>query len=685
VIDCSRYNEQQMEAIRHGKGPCLVLATAGSGKTAVLTVRTATLIESGTHPNRILLATFTKKAGQEMRERLATLIGELRVEPMRIGTFHSHCLYMLRTTYAEQEWESFEVLPPYKCLTLARNILSEANVKNTNGMGWATDPKKVLARISRAKSELISLEKAEKIIESERGIGMLARLFSKEELGLTLDFWRRYEAIKEEHRQFDFDDFLLKLYLIFQEKPEILERWQDAFDYILEDEVQDTTNAQHTIATLLAKKHKNYFAVGDAQQSVYSFRGSDPMTTVMSFTKTYVGGKIIKLPMNYRSQQCIVDRASQLISHGNLSEQYNLRPESFRGRGEDPVVISPADEDMEAAEVVRGIVGNILDGHAYKDIAVLYRTNAQSRALEDAMIGHTIPYIVHGGCGFYGRAEVKDMIAYLQLAHDPNCEAGNEAMRRTAIGGSPLLNIASTWFMSRGESKPTHFLGKKFVETLETVATQNGCSMFQALNKHAWQPWQWEGIEDFQEMIGMIKRVGPRPAEMILEARNIGYDAFVLRDDSDEETDGDESSRIENLDELTHASHAHDNVASLLDFVTQQRSKAKQLAADQDAVQLLTIHRSKGLEWPVVYLCGVSLGLLPHRKSIEWFDPDTKRRMRPESIEEERRLCYVGVTRARDELTISAPSKYQDKDMTESPFISEMGLAVPEAEVEQVA
>ncbi len=288
-----------------------------------------------------------------------------------------------------------------------------------------------------------------------------------------------------------------------------------------------------------------------------------------------------------------------------------------------------------------------------------------------------IPYIVFGSCGFYSRKEIQDALAYLQLAHNPTCDAGDEALKR-------VVNIPTIWFRLGAERKFTHYLGKAFMEKLNSIARQNRCSLWEALSRGLFESYQQTGIEDFMEMIRSIRHAGPNPADMIRRAREVGYDAYLAREDGEDDSNN-EGTRFDNLDELIVSAAHFDNSRAFLDFVTSQQSRAKTLGKYQNAVQLLTIHRSKGLEWPIVWLCGVSLGLLPHQRSIEWYDPETKRHIRPESIEEERRLCYVGATRARDELYISALLTYGMRDLAPSPFLQEMGFEIPPEYIKEPA
>jgi DNA helicase-2/ATP-dependent DNA helicase PcrA len=659
MIDLNGLNEAQREAVMHGEGPCLVLATAGSGKTAVLTKRAARLIDEGNSAYRILLATFTRKAADEMRSRLSAMIGEDAAARPWIGTFHSHCLRMLKITYAECHWRPFEVLPPHKAMRLAREILGPRDDKHPYALDWPTDPKAVLGQLARLKADLRDLGAIDRYSDEAGGNG-----------NRFIEFVRAYEKLKRERLLLDFDDFLYRTHQIFLTNADILARWQDAFDWILEDEVQDTMIAQHEIVKFLAAKHRNYFAVGDVNQSCFGFRGSDPEHTVMSFKVDYPESVIIKLPINYRSGAHIVETGANLIKHNSISHLYSLDPECARENGKKPVLFLSVDEDDEAEQIAQEIIDAVLiSDRDYKDIAILYRVNAQSRALEDAMVRHQIPYVVNGSCGFYDRREVKDLLAYLQLASSPESPAGNEALAR-------VINIPTNWFAVFGTPKTTHFLGNGFINSLDAVASRRSLSHFEALKYGDWKSWQDAGIGDFKDFVATVRAAGPTPLAMLMKARKIGYDEFVTREEgtSDENNDG---TKFELMDSLLHVAREFENVPAFLDFVTQQRSRAKALAKGQDAVQLLTLHRAKGLEWPLVFMCGVSQGLLPHRRSIQWLDPDFKTRMLPKSIEEERRLCYVGVTRAKDELRISTLQEYLMQPLQRSPFLIEMGFPEP--------
>jgi len=666
-------NAQQRQAVMHQNGPCLVLAGAGSGKTRVLTMRAARLIAEGVRPERILMFTFTRKAAEEMRKRLGSLAGEERAESVWIGTFHSVCLRILKMSLRDAGWSDFDILTEHKAIRLARDILAPPDEDNPYGMSWSADPKILLARISRAKADLADVSRGERHLRENTELDD----FNIEQ---TLEFWRRYEDAKQNavpKRLLDFDDLLLHTYRMFVEHPNILRHWQNRWDYILEDEVQDTNIAQHEICRMLAAEHRNYFCVGDVQQSIYGFRGSRPDRTVMSFERDYPEGTIIKLPVNYRSDARIVELGARLIRHGSIPALYSLIQTPHRPAETEPVFDVASDEDDEAERIARTILQYKYDGGmSWQDMAVLYRVNAQSRAIEDAMVRHDIPYVVHGSCGFYDRKEVRDVTAFLQLAHNPHSDQGDEALER-------VINIPTGWFIKH-TGKSTHFLGQAFLRDLRATAARHGCSMWKALSLGNWKQWQWDSIYDFVDFVDAVRRSGPAPNTMIAAVREKGYDEWLMREEGGVEDD-DDGTRFENLDQLAYVAQHFENAGALLDFVTMQRSRSGRTQEGADVVHLLTLHRAKGLEWPAVFVCGLSLGLLPHRRSVKYYDPDTRRHIIPESIEEERRLCYVGVTRAMRFVHLSYLRRYQGYELAPSPFVKEMGFDLETTDNEEQA
>jgi DNA helicase-2/ATP-dependent DNA helicase PcrA len=486
-------------------------------------------------------------------------------------------------------------------------------------------------------------------------------------------------------RRLDFDDLLLEAYTLLRDQQAIRMRYQDAFDYVLVDETQDTSQVQWELARLLAEWHGNLFLVGDVGQSVYGFRGCDPRLTVMAFQKAFPQGHIIRLPANYRSQGTVVTVANELIAHADLDERYRLLMAPIRPPGRDPGLSQHVDAEAEAAGVVERLREFLNQGQAqFKDFAILYRANAYSRAFEDALIAAGIPYQITGGTGFYNRREVKDLLAYLQLSVDPHSAAGDEAAKR-------VLNIGSKRW-----GKPTRFLGKAFVTQVEAQAARAGCSFYDALRRGSFKTAQDLAVRDFRRQIQEIHDAGDTATVRLIAARQTGYDDYVLAEEGDQEDEGEGSSRLENLDELVAASARFFAPEAMLTFVAGQirKAAARQSAGGGgdgdgaagraaqtppppqralDAVHLMTIHRAKGLEWPCVFVVGFAMNLLPHHRSLRYVDGE----LLPDSLEEERRLAYVAITRAREQFFLSWPQFHNNKTLGPSPFLAEMPTLAP--------
>ncbi len=665
-------NAQQLEAFSHTKGAALVLAGAGSGKTTVLLRRVARLIADGTNPGRILVTTFTKRAAQEMEDRLTVLLGAEAIAGIWIGTFHAHCLRILKKEWAELYGKEgrFEIADEYWQKRVCRAILGKPDdYKSLPSPPFAQnmrmDPKMALLGVSAAKN---------KGYTAEEGETALARIYPDWEppaVQSVARFWRCYEQAKHKEfdklskvpaRRLDFDDLLVECYTLLRDNRAVRLRYQEMFDYLLVDETQDTSAVQWEFAVLLSEWHGNIFLVGDVGQSVYGFRGCDPRTTLMAFKKAYPHGDIIRLPANYRSHRGIVTVANELIAHSDLDERYRLFMEPTRAEGEAPDLKQHLDADSEAASVVSRIRERMNEGRLlFKDFAILYRTNAYSRAFEDALIAGGIPYQITGGTGFYNRREIKDMLAYIQLSVDPHCPAGDEAAKR-------VLNIASKKF-----GKTTRGLGKSFITQVEQLAEKQGCSFYEALKRGSFKTTQDVAILDFRRQIQEIHDAGDSVAVRLIAARQSGYDDYLLAEEGESEDEGEGSSRLENLDELIAASGRFFAPEALLTFVAGQVRKANESSRSVDAVNLMTIHRSKGLEWPCVFVVGFAMNLLPHHRSLRYVDGT----LLPESLEEERRLAYVAITRAKEFYALSWPLYHNGKGLGPSPFLEEMPTLAP--------
>lgn len=665
-------NPQQASAFRHTNGAALVLAGAGSGKTTVLLRRIARLIVEGAPPDRLLVTTFTKRAAQEMGDRLLALLGEEAIKGLWLGTFHAHCLRILK-----REWGAlygkegkFELADEGWQKRVCRAILGKPDDYSKlpsppYAQNMRMDPKMALLAVSAAKNQGQTCE---------RGETALSRLYPDWEppaVESVARFWRCYEMAKAKEndllsknpaRRLDFDDLLLEAFLLLRDTPEMRARYQTQFDYLLVDETQDTSAVQWELARLLAERHGNLFIVGDVGQSVYGFRGCDPRLTVMNFAKAFPQGDIIRLPANYRSQATIVTVANELIAHADLDDRYRLLMETIRAPGRDPGLSQHVDAEAEAAWVVERLREMLNDGRTqFKDFAVLYRTNAYSRAFEDALIAGGIPYQITGGTGFYNRREVKDLLAFLQLSVDPHSPAGDEAAKR-------VLNIGSKRF-----GKPTRFLGRAFITQVEALQAKHGCSFYDALKRGAFKTAQDVAVLDFRRMVQEINAAGDTATARLVAARQLGYDDYVLAEEGDQQDDGEGSSRLENLDELIAASARFYAPEAMLTFVAGQIRKAQQSARSLDAVNVMTIHRSKGLEWPCVFVVGFAMNLLPHIRCLRYVDGE----LLPDSLEEERRLAYVAITRAREQFFLSWPQFHNGKTLGPSPFLGEMPTLAP--------
>jgi Superfamily I DNA and RNA helicases len=665
-------NAQQREAFEHTKGAALVLAGAGSGKTTVLTRRIARLIREGVPAKRILVTTFTKRAAQEMEHRLLAMLGEEALEGIWIGTFHSHCLRILKKEWAELYGKEgkFELADEYWQKRVCRAILGKpddyAKLPNPPfGQNMRMDPKTALLGVSASKNLGYTCEYAETALQ---------RLYPDWEpsfIESVARFWRCYEMAKEKQydllskapmRRLDFDDLLTEGYTLLRDNQTVRLRYQDMFDYVLVDETQDTSQVQWEFARLLAEWHGNLFVVGDVGQSVYGFRGCDPRLTVMAFQKAFPTGDIIRLPANYRSQGHVVTIANELIAHAELDDRYRLLMEPARPEGVEPLLSQHVDAESEAAWVVERLRERLQEGRLqFRDFAVLYRTNAYSRAFEDALIAGGVPYQITGGTGFYNRREVKDLLAYLQLTVDPHSPAGDEAAKR-------VLNIGSKRF-----GKPTRFLGKSFITQVEAAAAKAGCSFYEALRRGSFKTAQDLAVRDFRNQIKEIYEAGETATARLIAARQTGYDDYVMSEEGDEEDEGEGSSRMENLDELIVASQKFFAPEAMLTFVAGQVRKANESSRSLDAVNLMTIHRSKGLEWHTVFVVGFAMNLLPHHRCLRYVDGN----LLPESLEEERRLAYVAITRAKEELFLSWPQYHNGKALGATPFLSEMPTLAP--------
>lgn len=584
-------NDKQLEAVEHKDGPCLVLAGAGSGKTKVLTQRIINLIDSGVSPYNILAITFTNKAAKEMRNRVENELGSI-TDSIFIGTFHSFGLRILRENYIDIGYTSnITILDTDDAKAIVKRILKE------NGYDPAKyEIRTIINKISSAKNDGISPDEYTKLFLNDLDIV----------IGLV---YKEYTKLLKDNNSVDFDDLLLKPVELLKKNKIILEKYQERFKYILVDEYQDTNSIQYELCKLLASRYKNIFVVGDANQSIYSFRNAD-YRNILNFEKDYKNTKVILLEENYRSTNNILKAANSVIKNNTEGKKLNLW--SSKRDGELIDYIRCEDEIKEANFVINKIKDLISNGYKYSDIAVLYRTNAQSRVVEDAFVRNNIPHNIIGSYYFYNRKEIKDLIAYLKLIYNP-CDS---------VSLERIINV------------PKRGIGAKSIENLRKKATENNISMFDAIDS---------GKElEFKKMILKLQEFSLNCnlsdlIEEILSTTGLRMEYEINKSLENE-------AKVENLNEFKTVAlmFEESGIYDLQTFLENIAlvSDRGQYNNDGDEVSIMTLHSAKGLEFNVVFLLGMEEGLFPHNRSFDSLS----------NLEEERRLCYVGITRAKEKL-----------------------------------
>jgi len=598
-------NPEQREAVEACEGPILVVAGPGSGKTRVLTHRVAYLIRHyGVSPYRIMAVTFTNKAAREMKERLHRLLGR-QLRQITIGTFHATCVRILRREAQHLPYErDFVIYDDGDQLSVIRQCLKELDLDDKT-----FSPRAIQNAISKAKSQLIG---PREYVPPSYKYEAAARVY------------RRYQQLLFENNALDFDDLLMVTVQLLRQDKEVLQKYQRLYRYILVDEFQDTNVAQYAILKLLAAEHRNLFVVGDEDQSIYAWRGAD-FRNVQRFREDYPDVQVILLEQNYRSTQTILDAAHNVIARNVQRVPKNLWTENETGV---PVTAFEAYDEAEEAQHVLQEIQRLVAKDSYElgDFAVMYRTNAQSRSLEEAFIRGAVPYRLIGATRFYERREIKDVLAYLRLIHNP----------RDAVSLHRIINV------------PPRAIGRKTLEQLEAWAESKGVSLFDALKllpEHEDAPLGRRGRRSLLGFLELMEELTAAGREMnVLELLDVtlertGYAAHI-QDGSDQ---GQE--RWENIKELRTVAQEHadlpagDSLTSFLETVALV-SDVDNLDEQVKAACFLTLHMAKGLEFPVVFIVGLEEGILPHNRSM-----DTE-----EELEEERRLCYVGITRAQERL-----------------------------------
>jgi DNA helicase-2/ATP-dependent DNA helicase PcrA len=641
-------NPQQRQAAEASDGPVLVLAGPGSGKTRVLTHRVAYLVQArGIAPRNIMAVTFTNKAAREMRERLEKLLGVSESKELTLGTFHAICARFLRREAPRLDLvREFAIYDADDQLSLVKQALKDLNLDDKKYR-----PTTLQNKISQAKSELVTPELLQ------------PQTYNDE---ITRRVYERYQALLRENNALDFDDLLMQMVILFDQNPTVLRHYQNRYEHILVDEFQDTNTAQYALVKQLAGARRNVFCVGDEDQSIYKWRGAD-FRNVQRFRDQYPDALVILLEQNYRSTQTILDAAQQVIARNVHRTPKKLFTRLGQGV---PITIHEAyNEDDEAQYVIDTINALARKGQAKAgDCAIMYRTNAQSRAVEDAFVRAGMPYRLVGATRFYARREIKDVLAYLHLVHNPH----------NSVALARIINV------------PSRGIGAKTLAALDRVARDEGKSPYQLIKELSVKgkgapnalvaqltPRAAQSLGQFASLIdGWIARRGKLDVGSLLDlvVAESGYGRYV--------NDGTEEGRErwENVQELRGVASDYtraigeDPLTAFLEDVSLV-SDTDTRDDEADAPTLMTLHSAKGLEFPIVMIVGMEEGVLPHSRSFD--DPD--------SMEEERRLCYVGMTRAKKRLFLSYAFRrtvWGDSDVREpSRFLAD----IPDALIEGAA
>lgn len=603
-------NDRQCEAVKHTEGPLLITAGAGSGKTKVLTCRIAHLLELGVAPYRILAITFTNKAAKEMKERVTNLVGA-QADSIWLSTFHSFCAKLLRFEVDgfHGYTRNFTIYDSSDQLVLVKDCLKKLNLDDKQFM-----PRSVLGTISSAKNVLMDA----------KAFAAQASDFYEQKVA---DVYALYQEKLRENNAVDFDDLLFLAVRLLQEKEDVREKYQSRFQYILVDEYQDTNHAQYALTKILAARWRNICVVGDADQSIYAWRGAD-IRNIIDFTQDYPDAASIKLEQNYRSTKTILHAANAVIDNNESRPKKTLWTENPAGN---KIIHYQAQTEHDEADYIAGVIYNRheISHEPYGDMAILFRTNAQSRVLEEKLMRYAIPYTMVGGTKFYDRKEIKDVLAYLRLLYNPE-----DSLSLTRIINVPKRNIGATT-----------------MEHVAAYAEEQGISLFEALSSTDEIPVTKRArtsLENFAAMIfDLLNDIEGKDVLSLIETviKQTGYGDML---DKEAEHDPQGESRKENVGEFL--SVAKDYMDSNPDGNLQDFLENVALVSDVDdfessdsKVTLMTLHAAKGLEFPVVFLTGLDEGLFPHSRTL----------LDPAQVEEERRLAYVGITRAERQLYVT--------------------------------
>ena len=632
-------NPPQKEAVMHTEGPLLILAGAGSGKTRVLTHRIAYLMEEkGVNPWNILAITFTNKAAQEMRERVDRLVG-FGSESIWVSTFHSACVRILRRHIDNLGYDNnFAIYDTDDQKTVIKEVCRKLNIDTK-----VYKERALMAQISHAKDELITPDEMEMNAGGDYNVKKVAAVY------------REYQAVLRKNNALDFDDLIGKTVELFQNCGAVLEYYQERFKYIMVDEYQDTNTAQFKFISLLASRYENLCVVGDDDQSIYKFRGAN-IGNILGFERVFPGAYVIRLEQNYRSTQNILDAANNVITNNTERKEKKLWTENEEG---DKVHFRQFFNAYEEAEYV---AGEIEKAHRegicqYKDYAILYRTNAQSRIFEEKFIGANIPYKLVGGVNFYARKEIKDMLCYLKTIDNAKDDL---AVQR-------IINV------------PKRGIGPTTLARVQEYADKMGISLYEALRVAEEVPGIGRAASKVDGFVTFIQTLKSKAEALTVEELlqevidQTGYVAELEAENTEESR-----ARIENIDELISKTAAYQEAmeeqnqpASLSGFLEEIALVADIDTVDpgQDYVLLMTLHSAKGLEFPRVFMTGMEDGIFPGYMTVTSGDPS--------DLEEERRLCYVGITRAMKELTMTCAQQRMIKGQTQYNKVSRFVREIP--------
>ncbi|MBR3216803.1 MAG: DNA helicase PcrA, partial [Exiguobacterium sp.] len=603
-------NPEQAEAVKHTDGPLLIMAGAGSGKTRVLTHRVAYLMAAKqVAPWNILAITFTNKAAREMKDRIARLVGGV-AEDIWISTFHSMCVRILRRDIDRIRYDrSFSILDASDQLTAIKQVLKELNLDPKK-----YEPRTLLGMISNHKNELRTAKDAAALV----GSNPYERIIS--------DVYTAYEKKLKQNNVLDFDDLIMKTIHLFQEAPDVLAFYQKKFKYIHVDEYQDTNRAQYTLVKLLAQAHENLCVVGDSDQSIYRWRGAD-IANILTFEKDYPSAHVILLEQNYRSTKRILEAANSVIQNNASRKEKNLWTENDEG---EKLLLHVASDDRDEAFFIMNQMKELkMEGMDYGQMAVLYRTNAQSRGLEEMLLKSNIPYKMVGGTKFYERKEIKDVLAYLRLIANPDEDIS----------------------FVRVVNEPKRGIGAATIDKLGDFADMQGVSLMDAIRDielSGIAPRTATKLADFRQMMMDLRQMADylSISELVEEVlKKTGYEEMLKIEKTLEA-----ESRLENLQEFLSVAQNFEKesdeqtlVAFLTDLTLVSDLDSLDEVDESHQVTLMTLHSAKGLEFPVVFLIGMEEGLFPHSRALN----------DEEEMEEERRLAYVGITRAEKRLYLT--------------------------------